>query len=105
MDLLIRDVTLLDGSDLQLRTHGLGRQAYAMAAYVQGALHDDLISMDFTFWTWFRLPAFFFAERHDCSTPSEVTAEFQDAVRAPMKDFFWFEDSGNHRCDAGGTDE
>jgi pimeloyl-ACP methyl ester carboxylesterase len=38
---------------------------------------------------------FFFAGRHDFNTPSQLVSEFAERVEAPVKQFFWFEESGH----------
>ncbi len=41
------------------------------------------------------VPVFFFAGRHDYTTPFQLVQEFFDALKAPSKRLIWFEDSAH----------
>jgi len=67
----------------------------AAALHVQTALYDELMAIDFTERTAYRVPVFFFAGRHDYNTPSELAARYLETIEAPAKGFIWFECSGH----------
>jgi pimeloyl-ACP methyl ester carboxylesterase len=67
----------------------------AAASYAQGALFDDLMAVDFTRRTQFRIPVFFFVGRHDFNTPGRLVREYMEAVEAPEKSITWFEEAGH----------
>ncbi|HNV85443.1 MAG TPA: alpha/beta hydrolase [Candidatus Omnitrophota bacterium] len=41
------------------------------------------------------VPAYFFEGKYDFEAPSEIAYRYFQALRAPKKDFFWFEHSGH----------
>jgi pimeloyl-ACP methyl ester carboxylesterase len=42
-----------------------------------------------------QVPAYFFTGRYDYNTPSELTQEYFDVLKAPHKEMVWFEDSAH----------
>jgi pimeloyl-ACP methyl ester carboxylesterase len=65
------------------------------AMYAQGSLFGELMAVDFAQRTAFDIPVFFFLGRHDFNTPSQLVSEFAERVEAPVKQVFWFEESGH----------
>lgn len=58
-------------------------------------LEDDIFSTDFTSVTELKVPAYFFAGRHDWSLPAAVTEDYVKQLKAPVKELVWFEQSGH----------
>lgn len=65
------------------------------ALYAQGALYREMMAVDLTRRTRFRIPVFFFSGRHDFNTPGQPVAEWVEAIEAPSKGMTWFEGSGH----------
>ena len=55
----------------------------------------EFLDVDFTPVKRFPIPVLMFMGRHDYTTPSQPTAEWLDAVRAPYKRGVWFENSAH----------
>lgn len=43
----------------------------------------------------FKVPVYFFTGRHDYNTPFSLTEEYFNSINAPVKEFFWFEESAH----------
>jgi pimeloyl-ACP methyl ester carboxylesterase len=71
------------------------------AAMDQGSLFTlekilpEFLDIDFTPVRKFPVPVIMFMGRHDYTTPSQPTADWLDAVRAPYKRAVWFENSAH----------
>ena len=65
------------------------------ALYAQGALFREMMAVDLTRRTEFRIPVFFFAGRHDFNTPGQLAAAYLETIHAPAKGMIWFERSGH----------
>ena len=65
------------------------------ASFVAAHMRDDVPS------DWMRerprleRPLFFFLGRHDCTTPSDLAAEWLDTIEAPLEGTVWFERSAH----------
>ena len=55
----------------------------------------EFLDVDFTPVKRFPIPVLMFMGRHDYTTPSQPTAEWLEAVRAPYKRGVWFENSAH----------
>jgi pimeloyl-ACP methyl ester carboxylesterase len=55
----------------------------------------EFLDVDFTHVKRFPIPVLMFMGRHDYTTPSQPTAEWLEAVRAPYKRGVWFENSAH----------
>jgi alpha-beta hydrolase superfamily lysophospholipase len=55
----------------------------------------EFLDIDFTPVRKFPVPVIMFMGRHDYTTPSQPTADWLDAVRAPYKRAVWFENSAH----------
>lgn len=58
-------------------------------------LENDIFSTDLTSVTELKVPAYFFAGRHDWSLPAVVTEDYVKQLKAPVKELVWFEQSGH----------
>ena len=45
----------------------------------------------------FRVPIIFFEERHDQYCPPSLIWEYSQTIKAPQKEFVWFDSSGHFR--------
>ncbi len=43
----------------------------------------------------FDVPIYFIAGRHDYNTPSELVEQYYNTIKAPKKNFYWFEESAH----------
>jgi pimeloyl-ACP methyl ester carboxylesterase len=72
-----------------------------VAAIDQGSLFTlekilpEFLDVDFTQVKTFPIPVIMFLGRHDYTTPSQPTADWLNAVRAPYKRAIWFENSAH----------
>ena len=67
----------------------------AGSVFTLGKLLDEFLQVDFTGVREFPIPVVMFMGRHDYTTPSEPTAQWIDAVKAPYKRGVWFEHSAH----------
>ncbi|QNP40242.1 alpha/beta fold hydrolase [Lysobacter solisilvae (ex Woo and Kim 2020)] len=74
-------------AELQAIDHG--------GLYSLGYLLPAMEQVDFGGNTRFGCPIFIFNGRHDYTTSFEVAARWFDALQAPLKRMFWFEDSAH----------
>ena len=59
-------------------------------------LWKDLLSVDFlSADTVFKIPVFFICGKYDYNTPTHLTKQYFDKIKAPLKQFFIFENSGH----------
>jgi proline iminopeptidase len=55
----------------------------------------DVMTMDLSGWTTFRIPVILLEGRHDRTVNSDVAYEWFNKVKAPEKHFVWFENSAH----------
>lgn len=67
----------------------------AGSVFTLGKLLDEFLQVDFTGVKEFPIPVVMFMGRHDYTTPSQPTAQWIDAVKAPYKRGVWFEHSAH----------
>ncbi len=63
--------------------------------FTLGKILPEFLNVDFTGVRTFPIPVVMFMGRHDYTTPSEPTAKWLDAVKAPYKQAVWFERSSH----------
>ena len=63
--------------------------------YSAHRLENDLFSTDLRSINKIKIPAYFFAGRHDWNVPASVTEKFLATLKAPKKELVWFENSGH----------
>jgi len=63
--------------------------------FTLGRILPEFLNVDFTGVHSFPIPVVMFMGRHDYTTPSEPTAKWLDAVKAPYKQAVWFERSSH----------
>lgn len=63
--------------------------------FTLGRILPEFLAVDFTGVREFPIPVVMFMGRHDYTTPSEPTAKWLEAVKAPYKQAVWFERSSH----------
>lgn len=63
--------------------------------FTLGRILPEFLAVDYTGVREFPIPVVMFMGRHDYTTPSEPTAKWLDAVKAPSKQAVWFERSSH----------
>ena len=63
--------------------------------FTLGRILPEFLEVDFTAVKEFPIPVLMFMGRHDYTTPSQPTADWLEAVRAPYKRGVWFENSAH----------
>jgi pimeloyl-ACP methyl ester carboxylesterase len=63
--------------------------------FTLGRILPEFLNVDFTGVRSFPIPVVMFMGRHDYTTPSEPTAKWLEAVKAPYKQAVWFERSSH----------
>jgi pimeloyl-ACP methyl ester carboxylesterase len=63
--------------------------------FTLGRILPEFLNVDFTAVRSFPIPVVMFMGRHDYTTPSEPTAKWLEAVKAPYKQAVWFERSAH----------
>jgi proline iminopeptidase len=58
-------------------------------------LYEELMAVDFTSITDFKIPVFLMAGRYDFNASQPVVAKWFESINAPQKKFIWFENSGH----------
>ena len=71
------------------------RRLYDGNGFSEGFLLSGVLSLDFTNVTKLDCPLVIFAGRHDRTVNSTVAKDWFDRVRAPSKQFVWFENSAH----------
>lgn len=71
------------------------RRVYDGNGFSQDFLFSPALSLDFSHVTKLDCPLIVLAGRHDRTVNSEVAKEWFDRVRAPQKQFVWFENSAH----------
>jgi len=65
-------------------------------SYSINTLFDNREKADFRDkYTEFEVPVYFCAGRYDYNTPSELVEEYYNNIKAPKKNFYWFEESAH----------
>ena len=63
--------------------------------FTLGKILPEFLQVDYTKMKEFPIPVIMFMGRHDYTTPSQPTADWLEAVRAPYKRGVWFENSAH----------
>jgi pimeloyl-ACP methyl ester carboxylesterase len=63
--------------------------------FTLGKILPEFLNVDYTGIKAFPIPVIMFMGRHDYTTPSQPTADWLEAVRAPYKRGVWFENSAH----------
>jgi len=71
------------------------QHVYDGNGFSEGFLLSPVLSLDFTAVTKLECPLVIFAGRHDRTVNSTVAKEWFDRMRAPTKQFVWFENSAH----------
>jgi pimeloyl-ACP methyl ester carboxylesterase len=58
-------------------------------------LYKELMEVDYTRETEFKIPVYLMAGRYDYNTSHPVVEKWFESIRAPQKEFIWFENSGH----------
>ncbi len=69
-----------------------------MNAYIQvtNKLWSHVSAADFMWIKEIKIPVYFFLGKYDYATPSQLTEDFYEKLKAPYKEIVWFENSGHY---------
>lgn len=78
-------------ADVALFQQGVGFTTEATALNIHTSGYDLFSGLPEV-----KIPLYFFTGRYDRITPADLALEYFEAVKAPVKEFIWFEDSAHY---------